>query len=112
MGGVGPMFGQLGFFYAFGGKDIEDPRPRERYINEAIRLLNVIEQQLESQQWLCGDYSIADIAIAPWLQTLSKFYQAEEVTGLANFTRVNAYLERFAERPAVERGWNSPERPA
>jgi len=112
MGGVGPMFGQLGFFYAFGGKDIEDPRPRERYINEAIRLLSVIEQQLAGQLWLCGDYSIADIAIAPWLQTLAKFYQAEEVTGLANFSQVNAYLQRFAERPAVERGWNTPERPA
>lgn len=108
MGGVGPMLGQLGFFYAFGGKEIEDPRPRERYINEAKRLLNVINQQLDGQEWIAGDYSIADIAIAPWLETIAKFYKADGVTGLAEYKNVIAYIERFAARPAVQRGWNVP----
>ena len=110
MGGVGPMLGQLGFFFAFAGKDIEDPRPRERYINEAKRLLNVINQQLEGQEWIAGDFSIADIAIAPWLQTIEGFYKAGEVTEFRNFKNVVAYVERFSERPAVQKGWNIPAR--
>jgi len=67
MGGVGPMFGQYGFFHAFAGKEIEDPRPRTRYADEAKRLLGVMERQLEGRDWIAGDYSIADIALAPWL---------------------------------------------
>lgn len=110
MGGVGPMFGQLGFFYKFAGADIEDPRPRERYINEAKRLLNVVNQQLEGQNWIAGDYSIADIALAPWLGALD-FYGATEVVGMADFPNVSAYIERFMARPAVERGRNTPPRP-
>lgn len=108
MGGVGPMFGQLGFFFAYAGKEIEDPRPRERYINEAKRLLNIINQQLEGQEWIAGEYSIADIAIAPWLETIAKFYKAGEVTGLAEYKNVMAYIERFTDRPAVQRGWAVP----
>lgn len=110
MGGVGPMFGQLGFFYKFAGADIEDPRPRERYINEAKRLLNVVNQQLEGQDWIAGDYSIADIALAPWLAALD-FYGATEVVGLADFANVTAYIDRFMARPAVEKGRNTPPRP-
>lgn len=110
MGGVGPMFGQLGFFYKFAGADIEDPRPRERYINEAKRLLNVVNQQLEGQDWIAGEYSIADIALAPWLAALD-FYEANEVVGMQNFPNVTAYIERFMARPAVQRGRNIPERP-
>lgn len=108
MGGVGPMFGQLGFFFAYAGKEIEDSRPRERYINEAKRLLNVINQQLEGQAWIAGAYSIADIAIAPWLETIAKFYKADEVTGLTGYKNVMDYIERFAARPAVQRGWAVP----
>ena len=108
MGGIGPMLGQLGFFYAFAGKDIEDPRPRERYINESRRLLNVLNQQLEGQDWITGDFSIADIAIAPWLQTIEGFYQAGEVTKFRSFKNVVAYVERFSQRPAVQRGWKIP----
>ena len=112
MGGVGPMLGQLGFFHKFAGKEIEDPRPRERYINEAKRLLNVIDKQLEGKDWITGKYSIADIAIAPWLTTISKFYEAEEVTELKSFKNVVAYVERFNARPAVQKGWNIPPREA
>jgi GST-like protein len=111
MGGVGPMLGQLGFFFKFAGSQIEDPRPRDRYLNEARRLLDVIETRMEGRAWIAGDgFSIADIAIVPWLQTIEKFYGAEAETGLRDRPNVAAYIDRFAARPAVERGWTIPAR--
>lgn len=110
MGGLGPMFGQLGFFYKFAGSQIEDPRPRQRYIDEAKRLLAVVDKQLEGQDWIAGDYSIADIAIAPWLRSLD-FYGAREVLGWNDHKNAVAYLERFLERPSVQTGLNTPPRP-
>ncbi|WP_424832301.1 glutathione S-transferase family protein [Ruegeria sp.] len=109
MGGVGPMFGQLGYFHKFAGSEIEDPRPRERYINEAKRLLNVLNTQLDGRDWITGEYSIADMAIAPWLRGLD-FYGAKEVLGWDNHPNVTAYLDRFLDRPAVQRGLNIPSR--
>ena len=110
MGGLGPMFGQLGFFYKFAGSQIEDPRPRQRYIDEGKRLLAVVDKQLEGQDWIAGDYSIADIAIAPWLRSLD-FYGAREVLGWKDHKNAVAYLERFLERPSVQTGLNTPPRP-
>ncbi|MDJ0637914.1 MAG: glutathione S-transferase N-terminal domain-containing protein [Paracoccaceae bacterium] len=110
MGGIGPMFGQVGFFVKFAGKDIEDPRPRERYVGEAKRLLNVLEGALEGRTWISGEYSIADIAIAPWLRALD-FYGARDTVGWGDLKNVPAYLDRFLERPAVQRGLNTPKRP-
>ena len=110
MGGLGPMFGQLGFFYKFAGSQIEDPRPRDRYIGEAKRLLAVVDKQLEGQDWIAGEYSIADIAIAPWLRALD-FYGAREVLEWDSYKNANAYLERFLERPAVQKGLATPPRP-
>ena len=110
MGGLGPMFGQLGFFYAFAGKEIEDPRPRERYINEAKRLLNVVDGRLADRDWIAGDYSIADIAVGPWLEAIGRFYKATEATEFDSFKNVVAYLERFNARPAVVKGWTVPPR--
>jgi GST-like protein len=109
MGGIGPMFGQLGYFYKFAGAEIEDPRPRERYINETKRLLNVLDGRLEGREWVMDEYSIADIAIAPWLRGLD-FYGAREAVGWNGFTNVTAYLDRFLARPAVQRGLNIPPR--
>ena len=109
MGGVGPMFGQLGFFYKFAGAEIEDPRPRERYINEAKRLLAVLEGQMEGKEWIAGDYSIADLAICPWLRTLD-FYGAKEVLGWEDHPNLVAWLDRFVARPAVQIGLNTPPR--
>ncbi len=109
MGGVGPMFGQMGFFTKFAGSEIEDPRPRERYIAESKRLLAVIEKQLEGQDWIAGEYSIADIAIAPWLKALA-FYEAEEMLGLDSLPNVQAYIARFSARPAVQKGASIPPR--
>lgn len=109
MGGVGPMFGQLGFFYKFAGSEIEDPRPKDRYIAEAKRLLNVVETALDGQDWIAGDYSIADIALAPWLGAL-EFYEAHKVVGWSDHPRTMAYLDRFRNRPAVQRGLTIPAR--
>lgn len=110
MGGVGPMFGQLGFFHTFAGKEVEDPRPKERYRAEAERLLKVLDGALAGKEWIAGDYSIADIALCPWLRTLRDFYKAGEITGWEKLAHVPAYLERFLARPAVQRGLNIPKR--
>jgi len=109
MGGIGPLFGQLGYFVKFAGSEIEDPRPRERYINEAKRLLSVLEGALEGKEWIAGDYSIADIAIAPWVRGLD-YYEARDLVGWNDFRRVQDYLDRFLARPAVQRGLNIPPR--
>ncbi len=108
MGGVGPMFGQLGFFHAFAGKEIEDPRPKERYRAEAARLVRVLDTALEGRAWIAGDYSIADIAIGPWLRSLRDFYKAGDITGLNEAQNVGKYIDRFLARPAVQRGLTIP----
>lgn len=109
MAGLGPMFGQLGFFHKFAGAEIEDKRPRDRYLNEAKRLLTVLDRHLEDREWVAGDYSIADIAIGPWLRSLD-FYGAQEVVDWNSFGNVTAYLDRFLARPAVQRGLYIPAR--
>lgn len=109
MGGLGPMFGQLGFFYKFAGSQWEDKRPQQRYLGEAKRLLNVLDGAVEGKTWITGDYSIADIAIAPWLRAL-EIYGAKEAVGFAEYKNVAAYLDRFLERPAVVKGLQIPPR--
>ncbi len=111
MGGVGPMFGQLGFFHKFAGKDYEDKRPRERYVNESKRLLGVLNQRMVGRQWIMGDtYTIADIAIWPWVRNLVGFYEAGELVGFDTFPEVQRVLAAFVARPAVEKGLNVPPR--
>ncbi|WP_147127127.1 glutathione S-transferase family protein [Shimia ponticola] len=109
MGGLGPMFGQMGFFVKFAGSEIEDPRPRDRYISEAKRLLGVLDGHLDGRAWVADDYSVADIAIAPWLRALD-FYEAKDLVGWDDFTNVTTYLDRFLDRPAVQRGLTIPAR--
>lgn len=109
MGGVGPMFGQLGFFVKFAGSQIEDPRPRDRYIAEAKRLLAVVEKELEGRDWIAGEFSIADIALAPWLNGLD-FYGAHPLVGWDDLKNVPAYVDRFFARPAAAKGRNIPAR--
>ena len=109
MGGIGPMFGQMGFFWKLGGKEIEDPRPRDRYANEARRLLGVVEAALDGRDWIAGEYSIADMAIGPWLNVLN-FYETKEQVGWSDHPNCVAYLERFLDRPAVQTGLNTPPR--
>ncbi|MFT5742928.1 MAG: GST-like protein [Paracoccaceae bacterium] len=107
MGGVGPMFGQLGFFYKFAGAAMDDPTARDRYIGEAKRLLAVVERELDGKDWITGEFSIADIALVPWLNALD-YYEAKDVTGYNGLTHVPAYVERFFERPAAAKGRNIP----
>jgi len=111
MGGVGPMFGQLGFFNKFAGKDYEDKRPRDRYVAESKRLLGVMDRQLEGREWFLGrEYSIADISMLGWVRNLIGFYEAGELVGFDGYTNVAAWLERGLARPAVQRGLNIPAR--
>jgi len=113
MGGVGPMFGQVGFFHKFAGKDYDDKRPRDRYVDEAKRLLGVLERRLAGRAWIMGDaYTIADIATWPWVRNLIGFYEAGELVGIDNFPNVTRVLQAFVERPAVVRGLTIPKRPA
>ena len=111
MGGVGPMFGQLGFFHKFAGKEYEDKRPRDRYVAESTRLLHVLNQRLAAGAWMMGDeYTIADMAIFPWVRGLLGFYQAGELVGIDNFPHVTRALAAFVARPAVARGLLIPAR--
>lgn len=111
MGGIGPMFGQVGFFHKFAGREYEDKRPRDRYIAEAKRLLAVLDQRLAGREWLMGeDYTIADIASFPWINNLVTFYGAGELVGFNEFTQVQRVLKNFLARPAVARGLQIPDR--
>ncbi|HYC41601.1 MAG TPA: glutathione S-transferase N-terminal domain-containing protein [Noviherbaspirillum sp.] len=112
MGGIGPMFGQLGFFHKFAGREYEDKRPRDRYVAESRRLLGVLERRLDGRQWIMGDaYTIADIATFPWIRNLVGFYGAGELVGFDSFPNVARVLEQFVARPAVARGLAIPARP-
>ena len=105
------MFGQVGFFHKFAGKDIEDKRPLERYLNESARLLRVLETRLEGRDWLVGDgYSIADLAIWPWIRSMRDFYQAGDLVGLPERKNVLNWFERCHERPASQAAINIPDR--
>ncbi len=112
MGGIGPMFGQLGFFHKFAGREYEDKRPRDRYAAESKRLFGVLEQRLDGRQWIMGDlYTIADVATLGWVRNLIGFYEAAELVDYASLRHVPAWLERGLARPAVQRGLEIPERP-
>lgn len=112
MGGVGPMFGQLGFFHKFAGKEIEDKRPLGRYAAETRRLLGVLNQRLQGREWIMGsDYSIADIATWPWVRNLVGFYGAGDLVGFSDFPELERAINAFNARPAVARGLNIPPAP-
>jgi GSH-dependent disulfide-bond oxidoreductase len=110
MGGIGPMFGQVGFFNKFAGKDYADKRPRDRYVAEARRLLGVLNRRLTERAWIMGEYTIADVATFPWINNLIGFYEAGELVGIREFPQVTRALETFMARPAVIRGLDSPKR--
>ena len=111
MASIGPMFGQVGYFHKFGGKDIDDPRPLQRYVDESKRLLGVLDARLDGRTWLLGDdYTIADIATLGWVNNLITFYEARELVEFDRFAHVAAWLERGLARPAVQRGLQIPSR--
>ncbi len=109
MGGVGPMFGQLGFFHKFAGKEYEDKRPRDRYVAESRRLLGVLDQQLARHAWIAGgEYTVADVATFPWVRNLVGFYGAGDLVQFDQFAHVRRALDAFLARPAVQRGLTIP----
>jgi len=111
MGGIGPMFGQIGFFHKFAGRDYEDKRPRDRYVAESRRLLEVLNARLETRSWMMGEtYTITDMAIFPWVRNLIGFYAAGELVGIRDFPHVTRALDAFLARPAVARGLAVPAR--
>ena len=113
MGGIGPMFGQVGFFHKFAGKHYDDKRPLDRYVAESRRLLAVLERRLAGRDWIMGDdYTIADIATFPWVRNLVGFYEAGELVEFHAFPHVKRALEAFVARPAVVRGLGIPSRTA
>ena len=112
MSGIGPMFGQLGVYLQGPGKDFEDKRPRQRFADEAKRLLGVLDRRLEGRDWIVDDYSIADIATLGWVNALSSTYGAGNLVGLDTYANVQSWLARGLARPAVQRGLLIPRKPA
>lgn len=111
VGHIGPMFGQVGYFHKFAGREIEDKRPLNRYRDESIRLLGVLEKRLVDRQWIMGDeYTIADIQIFPWVRNMRGFYEAGELLGLDNFPKTYEWVDRAAARPASAKGLDIPPR--
>jgi len=111
MGGIGPMFGQVGYFHKFAGREIADKRPLEHYVAECRRLLGVIETRLDGRQWIMDDdYTIADISMLGWVRNLIGFYGAGELVAFDSFKHVPAWLKRGLARPAVQRGLEIPKR--
>ena len=109
MAGIGPMFGQVGFFHKFAGREYEDKRPRDRYVAESKRLLDVLDARLADRSWIMGDtYTIADIATFPWVRNLIGYYAAGELVGFDEYSNVKRALEAFLVRPAVIRGLEIP----
>ena len=110
MGGMGPIFGQVGYFNKFAGKAIEDKRPLERYVAESKRVLGVLDGRLEGRDWVMDDYSIADISMLGWVRNLIGFYEARDLVEFDTLKNVPAWLERGLARPAVQRGLEIPKR--
>jgi GST-like protein len=112
MSAIGPMFGQVGWFYKFDGKQIEDKRPLQRYVDETKRLFAILDDRLNGRQWMMGDdYTIADVAIIGTVRNFVNFYEAGDLVGYDSFTYVKAWFERMMARPAVQRGVNIPAKP-
>ena len=112
MGGVGPMFGQFGFFHKFAGKEIGDKRPFERYRDESRRLLSVLNERLKGREYIRDEYyTIADIALWPWVRTMLGFYDGGEIVGIEGFPEVTRWLAACEARPASQRAINIPARP-
>lgn len=102
MGSIGPMFGQLNHFRKFASEKI--PYAIERYEKETLRLYGVLDQQLADHEFLCDDYSIADIAIYPWVA----IYEFQGLT-LDEHPNLKRWVETVQERPAVKKGMAVPQ---
>ena len=101
MGGVGPMFGQLNHFKKFAPEKI--PYAIERYEKETLRLYGVLDKQLADREFICNEYSIADIATFPWVAS----YEFQGLT-LDNHPNLKRWFKTIQQRPAVQRGMAVP----
>ncbi len=101
MGHIGPMFGQFGHFYVYARGKCDHPYPIQRYSDETRRLLEVLERHLNNRDYMLGEsFSIADMAIAPWVDGLETAYQAFKHLKLHEFPAVYRWLARCTERPS------------
>ena len=96
MGGVGPMFGQAAHFRRYAPEPI--PYAIDRYVNESKRLTRVLDERLADRPFVAGEYSIADMAIFPWIWAL------KEAIGVEEFKNVDRWARELRARPPVERG--------
>ncbi|WP_138502086.1 glutathione binding-like protein [Nostoc sp. PA-18-2419] len=101
MAGVGPMFGQLNHFKRFAPEKI--PYAIERYEKETLRIYGVLNKQLQDNEFICGNYSIADVATYPWVA----IYEFQDLT-LDNYPNLKRWVETVQQRPAVQRGMQVP----
>ena len=108
VGGLGPMMGQVGFFHKYAGREFEDKRPLQRYVDESARLLRVLDKHLVGREWIVDEYSIADIAVFPWVRNFVGWYEAGELVDYSQFKEVDRVLQAFLARPAVQRGLAVP----
>ncbi|CAN0429564.1 unnamed protein product, partial [Discosporangium mesarthrocarpum] len=100
--GEGPYFGQYGHFMKFA--PVKIPYGINRYKTEVMRALDVLDKQLEGREYICGDYTIVDMAWMPWVRALDVLYKASEVIELSSYKNVAAWRERVEARPAVTKG--------
>ncbi|HEX3773642.1 MAG TPA: glutathione binding-like protein, partial [Polyangiaceae bacterium] len=100
VGHIGPMFGQFGHFFKYAKDKCDHPYPVERYTNESKRLLGVLDRRLSEHEYLVDEFSIADIATFPWVNTLSAHYGASDVIPIHEFPHVDAWLKRCMARPS------------
>lgn len=109
VGGIGPMFGQVGYFKKFDGKEISDPRVLQRYVDESKRLFGILDQHLDDRTWMMGDeFTIADVALIGMVRNFISFYEAGDLVGYDSFSHVKAWMTRSLARPAVQRGLAIP----
>ncbi len=101
MGSIGPMFGQLNHFKKYAPEKI--PYAIQRYEKETLRLYGVLDKQLADKEYICGEYSIADIAIFPWVT----IYELQGLT-LDNHPNLKRWHDTVSNRPAVQRGMKVP----
>ena len=99
MSGIGPMQGQANVFHRY--LDEKIPIAISRYQNECRRLYEVLDKQLENNKWICGEYSIADIATWPWIAR----YEWHDI-GLKKFQNLFSWYLKIADREAVIKGYD------
>jgi len=108
---ISPIFGQVGFFHKFSGKEYEDKRPRDRYVAESRRLLDIVEERLATCEWIMGnEFTVADIGTFPMIRNLVGYYAAGDLVGIQELPNVQRALAAFIARPAVARAVQIPSR--